>query len=149
LGRASLAMVCMIFIVHTIAAAQHGLKMCSPDAYHACALQRSPARGAALVGSVFWLGTWLSPQSNKNMRAVCFIWFRWTTGCKTVRRFGGFLMRSTTCSADQRNIVNPLFSGCCLSLVAEFPQFVKWSASCGAFVPVSLRCYSGRCKKRL
>jgi hypothetical protein len=33
LGRASLAMVCMIFIVHTIAAAQHGLKMCSPDAY--------------------------------------------------------------------------------------------------------------------
>jgi hypothetical protein len=23
----------MIFIVHTIAAAQHGLKMCSPDAY--------------------------------------------------------------------------------------------------------------------
>jgi superfamily I DNA and RNA helicase len=26
-------MVCMIFIVHTIAAAQHGLKMCSPDAY--------------------------------------------------------------------------------------------------------------------
>lgn len=34
---------------------------------------------------------------------VCFRWYWSGNGCKSVRHFSGFLMISTTCSADQRN----------------------------------------------
>ena len=48
-------MVCMIFIVHTIAAAQHVLKMCSPDAYTRSAMTSLlPARRKAAPGSALF-----------------------------------------------------------------------------------------------
>jgi protein gp37 len=84
LGRASLAMVCMIFIVHTIAAAQHGLKMCSPDAYN------SSIEWCHHTHNPWWGCTKVSPGC-KNCYAANLAHFRghevW--GPKAPRRFLG------------------------------------------------------------